>query len=124
MKLSIMVAVIGALIVMMGLIGMLMPTVLMALLDRWQGVKRLWLAVVVRLVMGVMLLTAAAETRFPTVVTAIGVIAVVAACAIPLMGYERLDRLVSWWIRRPPLVISAWSVLAVLFGGFLVYAAL
>jgi hypothetical protein len=79
-------------------------------------------AVIIRLLLGAALLTAAPTATFPTAFLVIGWIAIAAAVGVLLMGRERLRKFLNWWIERfSPPVIRAWLLIAFAFGGFLIY---
>lgn len=82
----------------------------------------IYVAVIVRLVLGLALISAAPDSRFPSVFLILGWIAIVAAVAGALMGRERLRRFVNWWFERfSPPTIRLWVLFAMAFGGFLIY---
>ncbi len=81
----------------------------------------IYLAVIVRLLLGLALVIAAPYSRFPLVFQALGWIAIVAAVALAFMGRERLRRLVAWFERFSPAIIRLWLLFGVAFGGFLIY---
>ena len=115
------VSILGVLIVLIGTMGLLNPQSLMSLVEHWQGPKRFWFAILVRLVLGVTLLLVAPACRAPLLVRIIGVISIVAALGILILGRPRLDSLIKWWLMRPRLLrVSA--IFAVAFGALLVYA--
>lgn len=114
----------GLLVTAIGLLGIVRPAALMALVaSPWRSPAGYRLAMVFRAGTGLLLLAAASSTRLPWLVTGIGVLALAAAASMPLLGYERLHRFVQWWNRRPAAFVRGWSVLACVFGGVLVYAA-
>lgn len=118
------IAAFGLFVFAMGLLGVIQPTGLMSIVERpWQTPLGLYMAVIFRLALGLLLLAGASQTRFPWVVGSLGVVSLMAAVAIPLIGYERLRRFVAWWLERPPGFIRGWAIAACLFGAFLIYAA-
>ena len=78
-------------------------------------------AVIVRLALGLALIVAAPDLRFPLVFQALGWIAIVAAVGLALMGRQGLRRLVAWFERFSPASIRLWLLLGMAFGGFLIY---
>lgn len=118
------VAGLGLLIFAAGALGLARPTALMALVERpWRTRAGLVLAVVVRVVVGVVLLTAASSTRFPWWIGGLGALSLVAGALLPLLGYQQLRRFIDWWQAQPDGFVRAWSLVACGFGAFLVYAA-
>ena len=78
-------------------------------------------AVVVRLLLGLALIIAAPDSRFPLIFQILGWVALVAAAILAFMGRDRLRRFVSWFERISPLMTRVWLVFGFAFGGFLIY---
>jgi hypothetical protein len=117
------VAVFGGAIAVVGATGVASPAALMRLVNSvWRSERGVYLAVAIRLILGVVLIVAAPSCRFPGVVRIIGIVSVVAALIIPFLGFERLRAIVDWWLSRPHGFVRAWALLAMALGGFLVYA--
>lgn len=87
----------------------------------WDRKASIYLAVIVRVVLGVLLILVAPSTKFPIGFLVLGWVAIVAAIVIPLVGRERIGRLLSWWEHRSSLAVRLWCLLGVMFGGFLIY---
>jgi len=115
------VACFGVLVVVLGLIGVAWPRHLIGVIVGLPPRVRLYVAVSVRLVLGGVFILAAPDCRFPTAILVIGIIAIVAAVTLALLGADRLESMVRWWAQRSGDVTRWWCVAAVLFGGFLVY---
>ncbi len=81
----------------------------------------IYLAVLVRLLLGLALIIAAPDSRFPLIFQALGWIVIVAAAVLAFMGRERIRRLVAWFERFSPPIIRMWSLFGVAFGGFLIF---
>ena len=118
--------VIGVTIIVLAGWGMFAPEKLMTFvtseMDKSWGI---YVAVIVRLVMGSALIIVAPASRFPIVFQALGVIAIVAAIALVLMGRERIRRLLAWFSERfSASIIRLWLLFGVAFGGLLVYGVL
>ncbi len=122
---SLLVALFGALIAAFAATGVASPaTLLRAVSSVWSDGRGMWIAVVMRLILGALLIVAAPDCRFPGAVRVLGILSIAAAVALPLIGTERVNTLVTWWTARPSPFIRAWSLLGVAFGAFLVYVAL
>ena len=118
------VAVLGALITILGLLGLVQPERFRGLFTVLGSQARFILAIAARLGMGVLLLWLADELRHPQVIRILAVIGFVAAAGVLLMGRERLDRLVDWWLARPDGILRVSAAFAGAFGAFLIYAAI
>ena len=118
---AIIVSILGVFIVLIGAAGIAKPKCLIDLVNHWDGRTRFWIAIIVRVVLGIVLLAVAPGCRLPMLVRIIGVIAIVAALCVLILGRARLDAFIRWWLLRPALIrVSA--IFAVAFGALLVYA--
>jgi hypothetical protein len=121
---SILIAICGALIAVIGALGMLSPDKFRGLLTLWPSRGRFWFAVLIRLALGVLFLWLAEDLRYPLVMKIIGGISILAAFGILIMGRQSLDRLVAWWLGRGDGLLRLGTLFAMLFGVFLVHASL
>jgi len=103
--------------------GFYAPQKLMqAVRDMMNAKSGIVFAVFIRLLLGIALLIVAPVSRFPTTFLVLGWVTIVAAMVAMLMGRERLQRFVNWWIERfSPSSVRLWVLLAAAFGGFLIY---
>ena len=120
---SIIVALFGILMVGLGAFGLINPSRFISFVSSWRSPSRLYLAIGVRLVFGTVLILAAPSCRFPEVIRILGIVALAAAVVGVLLGTKRLAALIDWWAGRSPGFIRVWTVVAAVFGVFLVYAA-
>ena len=111
-----------ALIVALGALGVASPARLFRLLRRYETPGGLYFSAAVRLVLGVALFLVAPTSKAPDLVLVIGIITVAAAVTAPLLGIERIGRLVDWWSARSSIALRAWAAFALAFGLFLVWA--
>ena len=115
---------IGVIISLVCLTGVMLPAQLLhAVKAAWQYRAALFVAVMVRFLVGVLLVMAAPHSHFPLAFEILGWLAIVAALLIPVVGRERIGRLLDWWSRRSLPGIRLWSLAGLAFGCFLVYGA-
>ena len=114
----------GVLICLAGLTILILPEKFKNIMNRWTGQPRFLFAVIIRVVLGAILLSEAANLKFPLAMKIIGAISILAAVVLLLIGQERMDRFIDWWMRMADNVLRVWSVLAIAFGAFLIYVAL
>ncbi len=119
------VLVLGVTVLVLSLWGMYSPASLMKMvsqtMDRAYG---MYIAVIVRLVLGAALIIAAPVSHFPTVFLILGWIAIVAAVGLVLIGRERVRRTIRWFERHSVAAIRLWLLFGMAFGAFLVYGVL
>jgi hypothetical protein len=118
------IALFGLVIAIIGVIGITCPERFISAMMKWQP-RSLYLAAIgIRLVIGGLFIYAAASTRFPRVINVLGIVAIVAAVLVALLGPRRLESLMQWWFRQPLWVIRVSCSVTFLFGGFLIYCGL
>lgn len=115
----------GLLIAFAGFMLLLKPELLLDFISRHAGNPILYAsAIVVRLVLGLLLVTMAGLSRFPLVVTVLGWIAVIAAVTIAWIGQDRFALLVNWIMDVITPFSRVGGAFAFVFGIFLLYAFL
>ena len=106
-----------------GIIIVINPDTIFGLLrNKLESLSLHILAVVVRIILGVALIMYATESRYPTVISILGWISIVAASVLGIMGRNNFKRLMSWALRLAPTYGRIGGLLAILFGSFLIYA--
>ena len=113
----------GALTLLAGIVIIINPEVIFSVLRNNLDTLALHiLAVVVRLVLGVLLIYQSGISKFPFVIEIIGWLSVIAALFLAVMGRNNFRRLMSWALSLVKPIGRVGGVLAVAFGAFLVYA--
>lgn len=118
---AVLVSLLGAAMLFVGVIGLVRPERLAALVEHWSSPARYRFAVVVRFLIGAFLIVAAPACRMPGVVRAVGVLAIAAAVALLFLGRARLDAFVRWWLAHPSTIRPA-GLFAAAFGSLLMSA--
>lgn len=115
----------GALISLGGILMLLKPDVIFKLFAKHTDSVGLHVfAVVVRIFLGIALIVAALQSRFPVILQVLGWLSIITAFVLVVMGRARFKGLINWALcMRSPLKRLV-GVIAVLFGMFLVYAVL
>ena len=112
-------------ILAVGKIGLLMPSTLVWIAQRF-GTPLQWYAIgAVRVAFGVLLLSVAATSRAPRtlrVVALIPVLAGLGALATPFVGVERAGAILEWWSQLGPGYVRLSALSLLLLGGFIAYA--
>ncbi len=114
----------GIMICLVGLAILIFPVQFRNAMNKWTGQPRFLFAVIVRVLFGALLLSEAANLKFPLAMKIIGAISILAAVVLLLIGQERMDRFIDWWMRMTDNVLRVWSIFAFAFGAFLIYVAL
>jgi len=83
-----------------------------------------WIAVLVRLAVGTLLIIQARQSRFPLTIEVLGWVFVIAGIALALIGSTRFRRLLSWVLANLVAFGRIAGIVAIVFGGFIVFAFL
>jgi len=115
----------GAATIVAGIIILINPETVFGLMRRKSESLGLHiLAVVVRIILGAALMLYAAESKYPTAISILGWISIVAASVLGIMGRANFRRLMSWALSLAPSLGRIGGLLAILFGGFLIHAVI
>ena len=105
--------------------GMYSPESLVKLVTRTMNESYgMYLAVIVRLILGASLIVVAPVSRFPIVFAVLGWIAIVAAVGLVFIGRDNVRRILAWFGRFSNSMIRLWLVFGMAFAGFLIYGVL
>ena len=120
---TVIVAVFGALVALLGLVGLVQPDRFRSMFSAMDSQTRFIIAIALRLALGGVLWWLADELRHPHVMRVLAAIAIFAAVMLLIMGRERLDGLIGWWLSRSDGLLRLSALFAAVFGGYLVYVA-
>lgn len=79
----------------------------------------IYLAVGVRLALGIALLLVAEGSAFPLFFTILGWFTIAAALVLPLIGMTRIKALVAWIETLPTLLVRLWMAVGLALGALL-----
>lgn len=114
----------GVFVLLVGVWGVLAPSRMVDFVKRFGTKGGLIFAVVIRLIIGLALWFAAPSSRAPLLLHVFGVLVIVAAIAMPLMGLERFKALLLWWTKLSTTKQRLNSLFAVAFGAAILWALL
>jgi hypothetical protein len=104
-----------------GAVGVLMPSVLLALAAAMRSPCGLYLAAAMRVLFGTALFVAAPRSRAPSLFRVLGVVTIAAGLALPVLGLDRFDAIVGWWIAQGTGVTRLWAAAALGSGLSIAY---
>src|SRR3979409_1347061 len=93
---------IATLMILLGLVGVLWPEGLMDFAKYTFTATGIYVAAIVRMALGILLLVGAKATRTPKTVRVIALIILVAGVATALITVERAQLFRDWWLGRGP----------------------
>jgi hypothetical protein len=106
----------------LGALGLLAPQRLVRIVRSFETPVGLYATAAVRLVFGAALVFAASGSRAPLTIWILGMVIFIAGLILPVVGLERLRRLMDWWLARGPVFARVWGAVALVFGLLLAYA--
>jgi hypothetical protein len=84
----------------------------------------MWVATAIRAVLGLALLAAASESKAPMLLRILGLLILIVAIVIPILGLDRHRRMIDWWLSRTRTVEIMCGAAALIFGVGLIYLIL
>jgi len=117
------IAAFGIFMVLFGVAVVALPGVLRDFVQSVRSTKVLYGAVAARIVIGAVFIFASSTCSWPLAIGTIGVVILVAGFAGLFIGMQRMEALVAWFLKFSDSVFRAWALIAMIFGTFIVYAA-
>lgn len=113
----------GLLTFIAGIIIFFKPEIIFGVLrNNYEKVSLHILAVVFRLLIGVLLIEYADESKYPMIIEIIGWLSIAAAATFAIMGRQNFIKLMSWAFDLLKPYGRVGGLFAAAFGGFLVHA--
>jgi hypothetical protein len=120
---TVLIIIFGALTLLAGIVIVINPDFIFGFLrNNLDKLELHILAIVVRLILGVLLIYQSNVSKFPFVIEIIGWLSIVAAIFLAVMGRRNFTRLMSWALSLLKPFGRVGGVLAAAFGAFLIYA--
>jgi len=84
----------------------------------------LWIATAIRAVLGLGLLAAAGESKLPILLRILGLIILINAIVMPILGLDRHRRMIDWWLARDRKIQILCGAASFVLGVVLIYVIL
>ena len=117
-------SIICLLVAAVAMVGVVSPPWLLGALRKIQTPRGLILLGAFRVVLGAVLILSAAASKAPEFIAIVGVIVIVRGVILPLMGVERVRKLLDWWSALGSAFLRGWALLAAAICLWLAYAVL
>ena len=85
---------------------------------------RLWVATGIRAVLGLGLLATAGESKAPMLLRILGLIILINAIVMPILGLDRHRRMIDWWLARDRKIQILCGAASFVLGVVLIYVIL
>jgi hypothetical protein len=113
---------VGLLIAVEGLMGLVIPGAFVSMVRFFQLPPVLYVAAVVRVLIGVVLVRAAPASRAPIVLRILGFVVVIGGLLTPFVGARLAERVLGWWTTGGTGVVRMWAGFALVVGVIILYA--
>jgi hypothetical protein len=115
---------IGLLTSIWGIIAAVQPTWQKGLLHILAKGRRIYWAVALKIIVGIVFLIFATSCRIPWIMIVLGCLTVVASVLFAALPLDKIHRWLQWWQNRPLWFYRIWGAAAVLFGALIIFAGL
>ncbi|MGD9489729.1 MAG: DUF2065 family protein [Calditrichaceae bacterium] len=113
--------IVGCLISAGGILILISPSRFRKLFHIFITKKWLIAATLFRLVIGILFIIEADETRIPEFTTGLGIFIVLAGLLIPVLGVEKVERMVTFILNKPDSLFRVFGIFALTFGAGLLW---
>jgi hypothetical protein len=113
-----------AAIAVFGVIVLVKPALSHELTRLFTDKTGLWVATAIRAVLGLGLLAAASDSKAPMLLRILGLLILIVAIAMPILGLERHRKMIDWWLARTRTVEMLCGAASFVFGIGLIYLIL
>jgi hypothetical protein len=116
--------ILSAAIAGMGVVMIIRPALAQDLTRSFANKTGMWIATAIRAVLALGLLAAASDSKAPMLLRLLGLLILIVAIVMPILGLDRHRRLIDWWLARPRTVQILCGAAAFVFGIGLIYLML
>ncbi len=110
-----------AAIAVFGVIVIVKPALAHDLTRLFADKTGMWIATAIRAVLGLGLLAGASESKAPALLQTLGLLILIVAIVMPILGLERHRRMIDWWLTRSRTAEMLCGAAAFVFGIGLSY---
>ncbi len=120
---NIIIFLVGVIISLMSLLFIFVPSYFKKFFERYLDKGWMLWAVVFRLVIGVLFVLSSKDTRYPHFIFWLGIVTLLSGITLPIIGQERIKKIINWWLDKPTIVQILWALIAFIFGLFIIYSS-
>jgi len=122
---TISIIVFGSVILFAGVLLLIDPEIIFGFLrDNIENIAIHLIAVIVRLIIGTLLITQSGLSRFPLEIEVLGWVFIFAGFSLAVIGHSNFRKLMNWVLKNLRSLGRLAGVIAIAFGGLLIYAFL
>lgn len=114
----------GAIMLIMGLMVLVLPSTVRPWIAFWKEGSRLSLAEILRLTIGVVFFMSASQTNSPLFIKVMGIAIFLTGVSAFMMGHERLHQMIDWAGTRSNTFLRVWALVPTVLGAAILRATL
>ena len=118
------VLILCAAIAAMGVVMIVKPALAHDLTRLFADKTGMWVAAAIRAVLSLGLLAAATESKAPMLLRILGLVILLVAIVMPILGLDRHRRMIDWWLARDRKIEILCGAAAFVVGLGLIYLIL
>jgi uncharacterized protein YjeT (DUF2065 family) len=120
---NIVIRIIGTFIVCMGLVYLIKPEVIKAIISFFSKGVRLYFAALVRFALAIIFFMGAKECKTTWIIVTFGIIFLLSGLLIFMLGLERARGILKWYLEQPSFILRTLAIVVLSVGLIIVYAA-
>ena len=114
---------VGVVLVVIAIAMVIKPETLRRVIALFKKGSLIYLAGVVRTVLAVVFLMGCSSSREPRIIAFIGILFLLSAIVVFLMGPKKVGPMLGWYEKQPPFILRAVCMLIIGIGLLIVYSA-
>jgi hypothetical protein len=119
---SLLALLVGVLLIMQGLLGIVAPDAFVGVIRFFQAPPVIYVAAVLRVTIGVVLVCAAPGSRIPTFLRVFGFIITIGGLLTPFVGAQFAHMILALWFARGLGLVRLFAAVSLVLGLFTAYA--
>lgn len=120
---NIVIQIIGIIFVIATIVYLIKPAVLQFLMEFFKKGKRMYFAGLIRLVLAIVFLLAARECDITWVIATFGILFLISALLVFILGQQRLKAYIEWWQGQPVWLLRLAALIGLALGAIIIYSA-
>jgi len=105
-----------------GAAGIVFPKLVIKIVRRFGCLPGLYMAAIFRIVLGLVLISAAPTSHAPVIIRTFGILILMAGLILPFIRLDRFRNIVAWWTSQGLVFTRSWAGVTLALGLFLAYA--
>lgn len=114
---------IGIVFIAIAIVFLLRPDVMKWLMEFFKKGKRIYLAGLLRFVLGVIFLLGARDCDSKPIIAALGILFLISALLIFTLRLERLKSMINWYQKQSALLLRVMAIFTLAIGAIIIYSA-